>query len=75
MLKTIWSDFENERFFVFFGIFSGKFKKIYTFWLNLSNPRKQIYNEGRKVKGSKGRHIAKFNQEISRVSSKLLSGE
>jgi len=31
MLKTIWSDFENKHFFVFFGIFSGKFTKICTF--------------------------------------------
>ncbi len=31
MLKMIWSDFENERFFVFFGIILGKFKKICTF--------------------------------------------
>lgn len=75
MLKTIWSDFENERFFVFFSIFSGKFTKICTSWLNLPNSGKQINNEGQKVKGIKGRQIAKFIQEISRVSSELLSGE
>jgi hypothetical protein len=43
--------------------------------LNLTNPRKQINNESRKVKGSKGGQIAKFIQEISRVSSELLAGE
>ncbi len=75
MLKTIWSDFENERFFVFFGIFLGKFTKTCTFWINLTNSRKQIYNEGKKVKGIKGRQIARFIQEISRVSIELLTGE
>ncbi|MFH1884747.1 MAG: hypothetical protein ABIL62_18770 [Planctomycetota bacterium] len=72
MLKTIWSDFENERFFVFFGFFSGKFTKICTFLAKYAQFSKKINNEGRKVKG---RQIAKFIQEISRVSSELLSGE
>ena len=75
MLKMIWSDFENERFFVFFGIFLGKFKKICTFLTKFDKSSKTNQQWGLKIKSSKCKQIAKFIKEISRVSCELLSGE
>jgi len=59
-------------FSYFLAFFQVNSQKYVLFWLNMPNSQKKINNEGRKVKG---RQIAKFIQEISRVSSELLSGE
>ena len=74
-LRRFWKILKMSVFSYFLAFIKVNSQKYGLFWLNMPNSRKQINNEGRKVKGSKGRQIAKFIKEISRVSCDLLSGE